>query len=882
LRKPGTPLRVLLVEDSENDALIVLRELRRGGYEPEHERVQTPEALERALVEADERGRPWHLVTSDYYIMQDFRAPEALSLVRGLGYDTPFLVVSGNIGEDAAVAMMRAGAQDYVAKDDVGRLCPAIERALGEAVVRRERERAEEALRESEERYRVVAETASDAIVVIDEDSVILFINGAAERIFGYARAEMLGQRLTMLMPERLRERHQASLERYLDTGRRRLAWSSIQLPGLHKSGKEIPLEISFGEFIKDGERLFSCFVRDITERREAEKRLREAETRYRTFAEQIPAVTYVQEPIESSNPKAITYMSPQYETMLGYPRESEMIDEEHWLRMLHPGDRERVLAEEARTDETGEPFKMEYRVIAGDGRVVWVRDQATLVRDEGGRPLYWLGVQYDVTDQKQAEEALRQSGERYRTFVEQSTEGICRFELEVPFSTGLPVEEQIEHFYLHAFIAECNDAMAAMYGYARAEEIVGARLGDLLPRSVPANVEYLEAFVSSGYRLADVESHEVDREGNRRCFLNNLTGIVEDGLLARAWGTQRDITERRAAEEERSRLAAIVESSEDAILSKTVHGTITSWNRAAERLYGYSVEEAVGQSISMIVPPDRPDEVPEILRKVRRGERVEHLETVRVTKEGGHIDVSLTVSPVMNQEGKIVGASTIARDITYRKQAEETLRQAREAERNRIARDLHDDILQDIVYALQEIQIVQVLSKDGGDESLDEAAEALRRSVEGLRGAIFELRIKETLDRSFVSSLEALLDLNRRRARKSYELDLIVEDGFPVALSEVASRELLRIIQEALANVRRHAAARSVRVRLGRDGDLAHVEVADDGRGFDARNPGVGVGQQSMRQRAIELGGELEVESEPDRGTRVRFVAPVSRLIER
>ena len=141
----------------------------------------------------------------------------------------------------------------------------------------------------------------------------------------------------------------------------------------------------------------------------------REAEIRYRTLVEQTPAITYVQEPIESDNPKAVTYVSPQYETILGYPADSQMIDEEHWLRTIHPEDRERVLAEDARTDQTGEPFKVEYRVIARDGRVVWVRDEATLVRDEDGEPLYWLGVQYDITEHKRAEEALREIREAER-----------------------------------------------------------------------------------------------------------------------------------------------------------------------------------------------------------------------------------------------------------------------------------------------------------------------------------------------------------------------------------------------------------------------------------------------------------------------------------
>ena len=107
------------------------------------------------------------------------------------------------------------------------------------------------------------------------------------------------------------------------------------------------------------------------------------------------------------------------------------MLDEEHWLRILHPDDRERVLAEEVRTDETGEPFRADYRVIAADGRVVWVRDQATLVRDEGGQPLYWLGVLYVVTDQKRAEEELRESEERFRATFEQAAVGVAHVSLE-------------------------------------------------------------------------------------------------------------------------------------------------------------------------------------------------------------------------------------------------------------------------------------------------------------------------------------------------------------------------------------------------------------------------------------------------------------------
>jgi PAS domain S-box-containing protein len=139
------------------------------------------------------------------------------------------------------------------------------------------------------------------------------------------------------------------------------------------------------------------------------------------------------------------------------------------------------------------------------------------------------------------------------------------------------------------------------------------------------------------------------------------------------------DITEQRRGEEALARLAAIVTSSDDAIVGKDLDGTITSWNRGAENIFGYAAAEVVGRSIRLIIPEDRQDEEDRVLESIRRGERIEHFETVRRRKDGTEVPISLTVSPIRSSSGRVVGASKIARDISERKRAEEALRQAQD-----------------------------------------------------------------------------------------------------------------------------------------------------------------------------------------------------------
>ena len=192
-------LRVLLVEDSEDDAALLLRELKRAGYEVAHDRVYTADAIEQSLAK-----HAWDLVISDHG-MPAFSGTEALQIVRRLAPDLPFIFVSGSIGEDIAVAAMRAGAQDYVMKGNIRRLAPAIDRELRESEARRRERLTEEQLRSTGEMLRSVFSASPLAIIATDVNGLVKLWNPAAERLFGWMRDEVIG-RENPVVPENVRE----------------------------------------------------------------------------------------------------------------------------------------------------------------------------------------------------------------------------------------------------------------------------------------------------------------------------------------------------------------------------------------------------------------------------------------------------------------------------------------------------------------------------------------------------------------------------------------------------------------------------------------------------------------------------------------------------
>ncbi|HZB09134.1 MAG TPA: PAS domain S-box protein [Rubrobacter sp.] len=337
------------------------------------------------------------------------------------------------------------------------------------------------------------------------------------------------------------------------------------------------------------------------------------------------------------------------------------------------------------------------------------------------------------------------------------------------------------------------------------------------------------------------------------------------------------EITDRKKAEEELREsnvlLQSVIEGSSDAIYLKDAWGRYLLANTSAKEIIGRPTEEVIGRSDADLLVPEVAGSLMETDRQVMTtGEVRKQEETMLV--DGATRTFLSTKAPYRDHEGRVTGVIGVTSDITEPKNAEKALREIREAERSRISRDLHDVVLQDLTYALHKVQLSR--TKQDGSAGLDEAVAALGRSVRGLRSAVYDLSVEAEDHGRFLRSVEALVELNRGMYPEC-EFGLEVREDFPDELPEEQSKDLLRIVQEALANTRRHSGASHARVAAGTSPGKLWVEVSDDGRGFDPASMSAGTGTRGMRERARVLGGELEIFSRPDGGTRVRFEMPAT-----
>jgi PAS domain S-box-containing protein len=489
-----------------------------------------------------------------------------------------------------------------------------------------------------------------------------------------------------------------------------------------------------------------------------------------------------------------------------------------------------------------------------------------------------------------------------------------------------------IELFPMAAYAVRAPDGVIAWFN-SRAVELWGRvpTLGDTderfcgaykLYRADGTHMAHCDTPVALALETgASVHEQEVviERPDGSRVTVSVHIDPIRDkrGAIVGVVNFFHDISERKQAERTTGHLAAIVDSSDDAIVSKNLDGVITSWNKGAERIFGYSREEAIGQNILLIIPPDRWGEEQKILARLKRGERIDHFETVRLRKDGKAIDISVTISPVRDAAGRVIGASKVGRDISNRKQAEATLElrvsertaelqeknrevmkqtdlvrdlsgrllQIQDEERRRIARELHDSAGQ--LLAAIKMNISKLVREK--EKLSPSAAKCVEENANLVEQALVEIRTMSHLlhpplldEVGLESAIRGFIEGFAKRSK--IDVNLVVAPGFE-RLSPDQEIAIFRVVQESLTNVHRHSGSRKAEVRLARRHGCIHLEVSDEGKGIppdkqlDLNSPAtLGVGFRGMRERIRQLGGTLQIHSR-GHGTTVEATLPIEQV---
>jgi PAS domain S-box-containing protein len=732
---------------------------------------------------------------------------------------------------------------------------------------------------ESEEFYRnLIAQVKDYAIFTTDPRGVITTWNEGCKNVLGYDRDEFIGQHIKMLFtPEAVAsgsaykemevavEKGSTSDDRWMTRKDGERFWAS---------GITIGVRDEAGDLIG-----FTKVLRDLTERKQYEERLKESQLYSRLLTETLPQMVW-----SWRSDGECDYLSPQWVRYTGI-LESEQLGF-GWLNQLHPDDQERAFKAWTNTVKGNDIYDMEFRIRGADGNYRWFKSRALPLRTEEGAVLKWFGTSTDMEDQKRVEALLRENEERLRT--------------ERDFSNEI-IDTLPGVFYLfdrQGKFRLWNKNLEDITGHSGDEIALMAPLEFIVEEDRPAVERKIEEVFVSGE--ANIEARLLTINGLGVPYFFTGRRIVIDGQ-PHLIGSGMDISERWRGEETAAYLAAIVESSDDAIISTDLQGNIKSWNRGAERIYGYTAAETIGKPVTMLLPPDRWNEEPRILELIRRGDRIDHYETIRLRKDGTNINISLTVSPILNHVGDVIGASKTSRDITWRKRAEEEREQLLASERDsrseaEEANRLKDEFLATISHELRSplnaiLGWARLLREpDMRWDQMERALETIERNAQAQARLIEDLldvsrivsgklsiQMRPVTLNSMVQS--AVADL--RLAAESKGIDLRLTEDEEIKLIGDADR-LQQVVWNLLSNaIKFTPEGGRVEVGLKRVGERAELWVRDTGRGIspeflphvfdrfrqatrtDARSrAGLGLGLAIVRHIVEAHGGNVTVES--------------------
>ena len=479
------PQPAILVVDDDSDIVLALHDLlEHAGY-----RVHIAATGAEAIAKA--KSEPIAAVLLDL-MLPDMDGLSVLTLLKESDPSLPVIMLTAFVEVAKKFGSLTEGAFGYLTKPyDAEELKALVKRAVGAKHLSTEAAATKQALTASEQRFREVVQTAPDAIILSDGDGCILSWNSAAERLFGYAPDEVVGAHLTMLMPERYRAAHQRALERVRETGDFRLRGKVVTMHGLHKDGREFPIEMALSSWVSEGRRFHCGIVRDVTAWKEAEAKLLHQQIEQQVLLDLIPAMVWYKDPhnrILRANRRAAESINRTVAELEGRPTEE-----------FYPEEAEKYHRDDLEVIASGQPklgIVELYRIASGEKR--WVQTDKVPYCDPQGRVLGVLVFAQDITERKQTEEALRESEERLRVMVESSLHGMVMLD-----AAGT--------------ILLVNREFAQQFGYDRYE-----LLGQSIERLVPERIRSRP----SHDRSALLSRPGVDPAGAR----HKVIGLRKDG----------------------------------------------------------------------------------------------------------------------------------------------------------------------------------------------------------------------------------------------------------------------------------------------------------------------------------------------------------------
>jgi len=480
-------------------------------------------------------------------------------------------------------------------------------------------------------RFESLLEAVPDALVGMNQKGVIRFVNHQTESLFGFDRDALIGQPIETLLPDPLWRVYAQHRDDYFADPRTRSSGLELELSGRQQDGTEFPVNISLSHIDTGDVLLVVTAVRDVANRHQAVK-----------AAQLITSIVEYSEDaiIGATLQGIITSWNPAAEKMYGYSRK-EIIGRSG--SMLAPPDRTGEIVANLTKINAGQAVeRLETLRVRKDGTVFPVSLSVAPIHDEDGAIVGASAVHRDVTEHRKAFEVAQ----RMAAIVEGSEDAILGRTLD-------------------GIITSWNPAAEKMYGYS-SEEIIGKPIALLVPDDRSDEPEAIRSRIRAGEAFKHLETVRIRKDGTTFSVSITVSPIRgEDGAIIGASVISRDITEQKAALEASRTMAAIVQFSGEGIIGTTLDGIITSWNPAAERIYGYASEEIIGKPGRIITPENRTNEARAVVEKIRAGQYVEHLETTCVRKDGTVFPVSLSVAPIRDADGAIVGLSAIAQDVT-------------------------------------------------------------------------------------------------------------------------------------------------------------------------------------------------------------------------